>query len=75
MKVHIVDNEGAIEEAVKSIHKAMIDKKKTEVTLSFMCPSDFMHTQFLSYLAKYLGAKKAKKVTHVKVDIYIEEQS
>lgn len=74
MTVRIVDNEGAIEDAVKEIYKAMIDKKKTEVKLQYLCSSDFMHVQFLEYLAKYLGLKKAKKVNHVKIDIYIEEK-
>lgn len=74
MSVRIIDNEGAIEDAVKEIYKAMTDKKKTEVKLQYLCPSDFMHVQFLEYLAKYLGCKKAKKVNHVKIDIYIEEK-
>lgn len=74
MTVRIVDHEGAIEEAVKEIYKAMIDKKKTEVKLQYLCSSDFMHVQFLEYLAKYLGLKKAKKAKHVKIDIYIEEK-
>lgn len=74
MKIRIIDNEGAIEEAVKEVYKAMVDKKKTEVTLQYLCSSNFMHEQFLGYLAKYLGFKKAKKVSHVKIDIYIEEK-
>ena len=74
MTVRIIDNEGAIEAAVKEIYKAMTDKKKTEVKLQYLCSSDFMHVQFLEYLAKYLGLKKAKKVSHVKIDIYIEEK-
>lgn len=74
MSIRIIDNEGAIEEAVKEVYRAMIDKKKKEVQLQYLCSSDFMHVQFLEYLAKYLGIKKAKKVSHVKIDIYIEEK-
>jgi hypothetical protein len=74
LTVRIVDNEGAIEDAVKEIYKAMINKNKTEVQFQYLCSSDFMHVQFLEYLSKYLGLKKAKKVNHVKIDIYIEEK-
>ncbi len=72
--VMIVDSEGAIENAVKIIYKSMKDKNKTPVSLQFMCTSDWMHVQFLTYMADYLYKKKAKKVDHVKVDIYIEQK-
>jgi hypothetical protein len=70
----MIDCEGAIEEGVRKIHKAMSNKEKKEVTLTFLCTSEWMHLQFLTYMAYYLGAKKAKKVGHVKVDIYIEQK-
>lgn len=70
----IVDSEGAIEEGVKSIHKAMCDKQKKQVNLQFFFHTQWMHYQFLEYLSTYLSAKKAKKVNHVKVDLYIEEK-
>jgi hypothetical protein len=72
--VLIVDSEGAIETAVKIVYKAMKDKKKQEVNLQFLCTSEWMHLQFLQYLMSYLAAKKAKKVEHVKIDIYIEQK-
>lgn len=72
--VIIVDCEGAIESGVKIIYKAMKDKEKTEVNLKFMVTSDWMHVQFLTYLLDYLEKKKVKKVSHVKVDIYIEQK-
>lgn len=70
----IIDSEGAIENGVKIIYKSMKDKSKTPVSLKFMCTSDWMHVQFLTYLVEYLRKKKVKKVDHVKVDIYIEQK-
>ena len=70
----IIDSEGAIESGVKLVHKAMKDKTKTPVTLVFLCTTDWMHVQFLTYMVDYLAKKKAKKVEHVKVDIYIEQK-
>lgn len=52
----------------------MKDKTKTPVTLVFLCTTDWMHVQFLTYMVDYLAKKKAKKVEHVKVDIYIEQK-
>jgi hypothetical protein len=52
----------------------MKDKTKTPVNLRFMCTSDWLHEQFLDYMVYYLSCKKAKKVSHVNVDIYIETQ-
>ena len=72
--VLIIDSEGAIENGVKIVYKAMKDKNKTPVNLRFMCSSDWMHVQFLTYLLDYLSKKKVKKVEHVKVDIYIEQK-
>lgn len=70
----IIDSEGAIEQGVKVIHKAMKDKEKRQVNLRFMCTSDWMHVQFLQYLISYLEMQKAKRVEHVKIDIYIEQK-
>lgn len=70
-----MDCEGAIEQGVKIVYKAMKDKKKTPVTLSFLVTTNWMHVQFLNHLLKYLSMKKAKKVDHVKIDIYIEEKT
>lgn len=68
----IVDCEGAIENSVKIIHKAM--KKKEPVNLRFLVTSNWMHVQFLNHMATYLKHKKAKKVDHVKIEIFIEEE-
>lgn len=70
----VIDSEGAIENGAKVVCKAMKDKNKTPVNLRFMCTTDWMHVQFLDYLIKYLAYKKAKKVSHVSIDIYIEEK-
>jgi hypothetical protein len=75
LSVRIIDSEGTIEEAVKEVYKAMVNKERAEITLQYLCTTDFIHTQFLKYLAKYIGIKKPKKVTHVKIDIFIEEKS
>lgn len=72
--VILVDSEGAIEHGVKLVYKAMKDKQKTEINFRFMVTSDWMHVQFLTYLCDYLAKKKAKKVSHVKIDIYIEQK-
>lgn len=70
----MIDSEGAIENGVKLVYKAMIDKKKKPVSLQFFCPTDWMHVQFLNHLGNYLALKKAKKVSHVKLDIYVEQK-
>jgi hypothetical protein len=74
--VIMIDCEGAIENAVKMVYKAMKDKDKNPITFEFMCPTDFMHTQFVTQLNEYLIVwKKAKKVSHVKINTYIEGNS
>ncbi len=74
--VIMIDCEGAIENAVKAVYKAMKDKDKNPITFEFMCPTDFMHTQFVTQLNEYLIVwKKAKKVSHVKINTYIEGNS
>lgn len=72
--VIIIDCEGAIEHCTKIVYKAMKDKKKTPVSFRFLCTSDWMHVQFLNHMLTYLKQKKARKVEHVKLDIYIEEK-
>jgi hypothetical protein len=71
--VIIIDSEGAIETSVKAVYKAMKDKEKTPINFRFMCASNWMHEQFLSYLLDYLRLKKAKRATHVTIDIFIEQ--
>jgi predicted RNA-binding protein with RPS1 domain len=69
----IIDSEGAIEASVKTIYNAMKDKEKKPIEFEFMCPTGFMHTQFVNHLNEYLVTwKKAKKVSHVKINIYLE---
>jgi hypothetical protein len=68
----IVDCEGAIEEVSKIVYKAMIDEKKKKVNFKLLITSDWMHVQFLNYMIDYLQKKKARKVDHVNLDIYIE---
>lgn len=71
--VIIVDCEGAIEASVKTIYKAMKDKNKTPIQFEFLCSTGFMHEQFIRHMNEYLLVwKKAKKVDHVKINIYIE---
>jgi hypothetical protein len=72
--IFIICNEGTVEEAVKQIYKAMSNKKKTPVNLVYFCTTNFMNLMFLSHLKDYLQQRKAKKVDHVKVDIYVEEK-
>ena len=70
----MIDSEGAIENCTKMVYKAMIDKNKTPISLQFFVPNDWMNLQFLTYLSTYLNQKKAKKVDHVNLDIFVEEK-
>lgn len=71
--VFIIDCEGAIESAAKQVYKAMMDRKKTKVNLTYFCTTEFMHLMFLRNLAQYLQERKAKKVDHVSIDIFIDQ--
>ena len=53
------------------MYLAMMGEAKAE--LNFLCTTPFMYKQTLTYLLWYLEQKKAPKVNHVTVDIYIEE--
>jgi hypothetical protein len=70
-KVYVVGCEGEIEGAVELVYLAMMGEAKAE--LNFLCTTPFMYKQTLTYLLWYLEQKKAPKVKHVTVDIYIEE--
>ena len=70
-KVYVIGCEGEIEGAVELIYLAMLGDVKAE--LNFLCTTTFMYTQTLTYMICYLAQKKAPKVKHVTVDIYIEE--
>lgn len=70
-KVYVIGCEGEIEAAVELVYQAMLGEVKAE--LNFMCTTPFMYTQTLTYMVWYLAQKKAPKVKHVTVDIYIEE--
>ena len=70
-KVYVVGCEGEIEGAAELVYLAMMGEDKAE--LNFLCTTPFMYKQTLTYLLWYLEQKKAPKVKHVTVDIYIEE--
>lgn len=72
-QVTLISSEGDIEQGVKLIYKAMVHKDKKKTSLRFLVPTQFMYAQFLHHLLFYLKARKAPKVEHVKVDIFIEE--
>ena len=71
-KVYVVGCEGEIEGAAELVYLAMMGEAKAE--LNFLCTTPFMYKQTLTYLIWYLEQKKAPKVKHVTVDIYIEEK-
>lgn len=71
-EVYVIGCEGEIEGAVELVYRAMIGTAKAE--LNFLCTTPFMYTQTLSYLIYYLAEKKAPKVKHVTVDIYINSK-
>jgi hypothetical protein len=71
-KVYAIGCEGEIEGAVELVYQAMLGTVPAE--LNFLCTTPFMYTQTLSYLIYYLAEKKAPKVKHVTVDIYIVEK-
>lgn len=56
------------------VYKAMKDKKKNPVHFQFFLSTQWMNVQFLRYLSDYLRMRKARKVNHVKIDIYVEEK-
>jgi hypothetical protein len=70
-KIYVIGCEGEIEGAVELVYLAMIGEIQAE--LNFLCTTKFMYTQTLTYMIWYLAQKKAPKVKHVTVDIYIEE--
>jgi hypothetical protein len=70
-KVYVVGCEGEIEGAVELVYLAMMGEAKAE--LNFLCTTPFIYKQTLTYLLWYLEQKKAPKVKHVTVDIYIEK--
>lgn len=72
-KVYVIGCEGEIEGAAELVYESMMGGAKAQ--LSFLCTTPFMHTQTLRYLAWYLAQKKAPKVKHVTVDIYIEKEN
>lgn len=71
-RVYVIGCEGEIEAAAELVYLAMMDEAKAE--LNFLCTTSFMYKQTLRYLLWYLEQKKAPKVKHVNVDIFIEEK-
>jgi len=74
-QVTVISSEGDIEQGVKAIYKAMVHKDKPKKSFRYLVPTQFLYNQFLHYLIYYLKAKKAPKVTHITVDIFIEENT
>ena len=74
-QVTVISSEGDIEQGVKAIYKAMVHKDKAKKSFRYLVPTQFLYNQLLHYLIYYLKAKKAPKVTHITVDIFIEENT
>lgn len=74
-EVVLVNCEGAIEASVLLIYNTMMldPPPREKVTLRFLCSTPFVHKTLLEFLIQYLEAKKAKKVNHVVLDIFVEE--
>lgn len=76
-EVVLVNCEGTIEASVVLVYTAMMldPPPKDKVNLRFLCSTPFVHKIFLEFLITYLEAKKAKKVNHVVLDIFVEEDN
>lgn len=70
----IINSEGTMEESIKKVYKAMANTKKTPTRFDFFLTSEFLQKLFVTNLALYLVQKKAKKVKHVQVNIYVEQK-